>query len=1095
MASIADVSTSTYCAACNRKIQSKNPLRILCSICKRWRHLKCTPFVRTDIEPICPNCIDELFPFCHITDDDSYNVAISGHCDNSAIDFNLLSKVKLELSHSFSSATLLTDDDLDADVNYYNTLLNTPSDYCDTATLEKIIQIPCHDNAQSLLHINARSLSKNIDRLVSELNLLPNKPSIIAVTETWAKTDSDIFPIPGYTSILKAREKKVGGGVGLFIQDAIDLKYKLRPDLSLNMPSESLFIQLTNKKHRNTIIGVIYNPPDSDVMQFTKTMEKLTSIISKEHRPCFLLGDYNINLLKHDKHFPTQQFLDTLLASGFYPLINKPTRITENTATLIDNIFTNVHHIDTKSGIWIVDISDHLPIFTALPPNSKKCKTKKVIAKQDFSQENIDKFSHYLCTHDWSILKQFSDVNLMYNSFIATTQIYYNKAFPVKTKIISTAVNHLPWITPAIKKSITKKNSLYKAYLTQHSAESLKTYKAYRNKLTAVLRKAEKQYYMAKLEHVKDNLGKTWKILNSIISRTSRKDTIPEIVHNSKIINNANEIANKFNSFFANVGPNLAKKIPQATCNFSDFLPAGILDSIFLKPTDENEICQVTGLLKNSYSKGFDELSTVILKNCIGELCQPLCMIFNKSIEDGVVPTGLKIAKVIPIYKTEDRKLVSNYRPISVLPAFSKIIERLMYNRLINFLNKHDILSPNQYGFRKNLSTSMALLDLVDKLSSSIDNNEITVGIFIDLAKAFDTVNHNILLSKLYHYGIRGTAYNWFKSYLSNRSQYVYVNNVKSDSLPVTCGVPQGSILGPLLFLVYINDLNFVSKILTLLMFADDTNIFISGKNLQDIISLTNTELEKINTWFSANLLSLNVKKTNYILFGHKKMPDVDIFINNQNVIRVNQTKFLGVIIQHNLKWHAHIQLIQNKISKTIGILNKIKNILSTPHLRLLYQSLIEPYLMYSCMVWATPDRSTLLEVLHRLQKRAARIIVYAKHRDHSKPFFSKLNILSIYDLCLTQILHFVYKSLNSLLPSRYNNYFISLKESHLHYTRGSKHNLFVSRAAKICRINCLSIRGPKFWNSLPDTLKTAPSFAIFKTYLKTYLFNCYICT
>jgi len=208
MASIADVSTSTYCATCNRKIQSKNPLRILCSICKRWRHLKCTPFVHTDIEPICPNCIDELFPFCHITDDDSYNVAISGHCDNSAIDFNLLSKVKLELSHNFSSATLCTDDDLDADVNYYNTLLNTPSDYCDTATLEKIIQIPCHDIAQSLLHINARSLSKNIDRLVSELNLLSNKPSIIAVTETWAKTDNDIFPIPGYTSILKAREKK-----------------------------------------------------------------------------------------------------------------------------------------------------------------------------------------------------------------------------------------------------------------------------------------------------------------------------------------------------------------------------------------------------------------------------------------------------------------------------------------------------------------------------------------------------------------------------------------------------------------------------------------------------------------------------------------------------------------------------------------------------------------------------------------------------------------------------------------------------------------------------------------------------------------------
>ena len=359
---------------------------------------------------------------------------------------------------------------------------------------------------------------------------------------------------------------------------------------------------------------------------------------------------------------------------------------------------------------------------------------------------------------------------------------------------------------------------------------------------------------------------------------------------------------------------------------------------------------------------------------------------------------------------------------------------------------------------------------------------------FVDLAKAFDTVNHTILLSKLYHYGVRGITHEWFTSYLCNRKQYVYVNNATSDSLPVVCGVPQGSILGPLLFLIYINDLNFISKIVTFIMFADDTNIFIAGHRLNDITLLINQELEKINTWFCANLLSLNVKKTNYILFGNKNLPNIDIFINKQIINRVYETKFLGVIIQSNLKWHAHIRLLLNKISKTLGIMNKVKCILSTSHLKLLYESLIEPYLTYGCIIWANPEKSTLLETLHKLQKRAVRVITYTKYYDHSKPLFLKLSILTIYDLCLTYILHFVYRSVNCLPPSRYHNYFVCVTETHSYNTRSSRSNLYISRAVKCCRTNSLRVRGPKYWNKLPLSLKIPSSFGIFKTQLKTYL-------
>jgi hypothetical protein len=343
----------------------------------------------------------------------------------------------------------------------------------------------------------------------------------------------------------------LGGGVGLYLQDLLNLKYTVRPDLSASTKTsfESLFIQLTNKKIKNTIIGVIYRPPNTDLENFTNDMEKLLNIVLKERRPCYLLGDFNIDLLKHDKHSPTQHFIDTLSSAGFYPLINKPARITTNTVTLIDNIFTNIHNTDTKTGIWTVDISDHLPVFAISPSNSEKCKSKKIISKQDFSQENINKFKRELRVYDWSFLNEFSDVEVMYNAFLNKFQSLYAQIFPIKSKIVSIAVNHRPWITPAIKKSIKKKNTLYRTYLKRRSTESLNLYKSYRNKLTTILRKAEKDFYLNKLQSVKDNLAKTWKLLNSIISRTTKKESVPEIICDGNTVTDTKIIANKFNLF------------------------------------------------------------------------------------------------------------------------------------------------------------------------------------------------------------------------------------------------------------------------------------------------------------------------------------------------------------------------------------------------------------------------------------------------------------------------------------------------------------------------------------------------------------------
>ena len=288
----------------------------------------------------------------------------------------------------------------------------------------------------------------------------------------------------------------------------------------------------------------------------------------------------------------------------------------------------------------------------------------------------------------------------------------------------------------------------------------------------------------------------------------------------------------------------------------------------------------------------------------------------------------------------------------------------------MSFIENHHVLTDGQYGFRSNHSTSLALTEFVEKVTSAIDKQESSIGVFIDLKKAFDTVDHKILLSKLQCYGIRGLALDWIKSYLANRGQYVCYNNSNSELKNIKCGVPQGSILGPVLFILYINDMCEVSKLLNIILFADDTSIFYLTRNIVDITCTVNNELEKLDIWFRVNKLSLNMNKTNFIMFTNKKQlrPTVNIVLNGKNIEQVSHTKFLGVIIDENLTWREQIKTVETKVSKSIGVLYKTKDVLDIQSLRTLYQSLVEPYKSYCCEMWGNtyPSRVRKLSLLQK---------------------------------------------------------------------------------------------------------------------------------
>ena len=416
-----------------------------------------------------------------------------------------------------------------------------------------------------------------------------------------------------------------------------------------------------------------------------------------------------------------------------------------------------------------------------------------------------------------------------------------------------------------------------------------------------------------------------------------------------------------------------------------------------------------------------------------------------------------------------------------------------MYDRLYNFVEKSNVIFHSQHGFQAGHSPYMNLISMQDKISSAIENNEYAVGIFFDLAKAFDTVDHEILLCKLESYGIRGMQLDWFASYFDNRLQCVCCNGALSDLKVINFGVPQGSNLGPLLFLIYINDLPNVSSILFFILFADDTNVFYSHKSLHSLFETVNAELTLAADWFCANKLTLNLEKTNFIIFkSHRKSGPLDnqmsLNINDVPITQVNSTKFLGVYVDQHMTWKEHIHNIAIKIAKNVGILARTSYLLPQPIRMKLYYSLVYPYLTYCNLIWAS-TYDTRLNRLVILQKRAIRIVAGARPREHTAPLFSILKLLNIEQIKTVQIGEFLYRYEHGLLPLAFRGFFQHGTEIHSYQTRNAKafRPVFAHTNTRLFSIKSV---GTAIWNNLPKDIRDARNLHMFKKMLRLHLIN-----
>ena len=453
----------------------------------------------------------------------------------------------------------------------------------------------------------------------------------------------------------------------------------------------------------------------------------------------------------------------------------------------------------------------------------------------------------------------------------------------------------------------------------------------------------------------------------------------------------------------------------------------------------------------------------------------------NISIQSGIYPSILKHAKVIPVFKTGDVTESDNYRPISLLSNLNKILEKVMYKRFINFIENKNILHHSQYGFRQQHSTQHAILDIVNKIQANIDKKEFTCGIFIDLKKAFDTVDHTILLCKLQHYGFRGIIHDWLSSYLTNRFQTTQIESNISTKEKTLCGVPQGSVLGPLLFLIYINDIHRSSDKFNFHLFADDTNLLYSDKNPKTLEYIVNTEFAKVYDWLQANKLAMNFKKSNFVMFyPYQKNLNYQISVSifdkkvgkYFSLERKEYLKYLGVLFDEHLTWKHHIDYVASKISKTVGIIARLRHFVPFQVVTSIYRSLILPYLSYGITIWGNTSQIFLKKLLV-LQKRVLRIMHFANNRDHAVPFFKNTTNLPVNMLYFESVSKLMYDVNNDLAPKNITDLFTQVATVHTYGTRASiAGNYQIKYSRTTLQKNAFSRVGAKIWNSLPKYIR-----------------------
>ena len=952
-------------------------------------------------------------------------------------------------------------------------------------------------NKLLIAHLNINSIRNKIEALKC---VVSGNIDILIIAET--KVD-DTFPtsqfcIDGYMPPLRADRNQHGGGLLIYIRDGVPAReVAIRTLTSKEM--EIKVVEINLHKTKWLLIG-IYRPPSQSEKFFFEELSKNLELYLANYENFLIVGDFNLD----EKSSNLKDFMNSFNLEN---IVKEPTCFKSDSPTCIDLILTSDTSRLTNTATIETGLSDfHIMIATALKGGFHK-RGPKVVTYRDYNKFRNSAFTAELMGE----LAFSKENNTDFTDFNKITKRVLDRHAPCKKKYVR--ANDGPFMTKELRKAIMKRSRLKNKFNKCKTNENWIAFKKQRNFCVKLLRQSKKSYYSKLDPKVVSDNKQFWKTVKPLFSNKIHGTPCITLLEDNVVVSDDTNVAEIFNEYFVDIakGLGIAKKQDPTNMDGSseDTLQTTIerfrCHSSVAKIGATVCCLQLFSFRQITIQEMFDQLIKLdpkkatpqeaippkILRENADLFSLPLTQFFNKLVVESAFPNDLKLADISSLYKKDDNMKKQNYRPISLLPAISKVFERIIYNQLIDYISA--FLSPLLGGFRKGCSTEHVLLKFLQTCKASLDNKELAGAILMDLSKAFDCIDHNLLIAKLAAYGLGHDALKLIKSYLTKRKQRVKINGSYSTYRDITIGVPQGSVLGPLLFNIFINDIFLFVQNTSVCNYADDTTIYACNSNLDTIINRLETDSSILAKWFSENYMKLNEEKCHFMIFGNKNKDSV-VAIGKSTIKESEYEKLLGVTFDKKLSFTKHVQDLCKKAHQKLHALARLSNYIDPIKLKLLMDAFITSQFNYCPLVWMFHDRRANAKI-NKVTERALRIACNDSGNNSMNNYCNYNKSLTVHQRNLQLLMIEIFKTKSNLNPTFMKDIFV-VKNSY-YSLRNPNHFQLPNVRTTIYGIENIQFRGCSLWSSLPNSMKNSESLQEFKRRIKHWdeiSCNCRLC-